>query len=251
MISKTSNFSGPNSVIFGTRSNVYTLTLGTKLPVLGVTGQSTFPATGWTAIWASNNAALNGNINPASQDDSTTVSAVSLPFTWFFNGTGYNGFFPNSNYYITFGTGSTVFNSLSATNPALNKIFFAGADNSWQRISRITSGTNYTRVRFEGANGTSGTLGSPTMVYELTFFNPSLTGGLPWLELLVGLQARGTASVGIISGIYSPTALLSGGNLGPFPNRGVAAQQSYVMVGSATGSTWTVYTGYYVAGTNY
>ena len=89
------------------------------------------------------------------------------------------------------------------------------------------------------------------MVYELTFFNPTLTGGVPWLELLIGLQNRGTSTAGIISGIYSTTTLLTGGNMGPFPNRGVAANQSYVLVGNSTGTSWTVNTGYYVGGTGY
>lgn len=218
-------------------SGVYTLQSGTKAPVLGATGQSPFPAAGWTSIIS------------ASGDDANTN--VTLPFTWTFNGTGYTSFFPNSNYYITFGTGSSVFNLLSATNPAFNKIFFAGADNSWQRVSSITSGTDYKRLRWEGTNSTSGTVGSPNMVYELTFFNPALTGGVPWLELLIGSQARGTATAGIISGIYSQTALLTGGDMGPFPNRGVAANQSYVLVGNAAGTSWTVNTGYYVGGTGY
>lgn len=215
----------------------YTLQSGTKAPVLGATGQSPFPAAGWTAIVS------------VSQDDSNTL--VSLPFAWTFNNTGYNGFYPNSNYYITFGAGSSNFDSLSAINPPLNKIFFAGTDNSWQRVSSITSGTDYKRLRWEGTSSTSGTPGSPNMVYELTFFNPALTGGVPWLELLIGSQARGTTTATVISGIYSASALLTGGNMGPFPNRGVAANQSYVLVGNATGTSWTVNTGYYVGGTGY
>jgi hypothetical protein len=86
------------------------------------------------------------------------------------------------------------------------------------------------------------------MVYELTFFNPTQSGGSTLIELLVGSQARGTAST--ISGIYSSTAKLAGGDLGP-TNQGVAANQSYVLVGNSTGTTWTVYTAYHVGGTNY
>jgi len=215
---------------------VYTLNTGTKAPVLGAGAQSPFPASGWTSIIS------------ASGDDANT--SVSLPFTWTYNNTGYTTYFPNSNYYVTFGSGSTVFNALSATNPALNKIFFAGADNSWQRVSRITSGTDYSRLRWEGTASTSGTPGNPNMVYELTFFNPSLTSGNPWIELLVGVQARGNNNASVISGLYSSSAKLTGGDLGP-SNRGVTANQSYVMVGNSTGTSWTVYTGYYVGGTNY
>jgi hypothetical protein len=231
------NLQGVNIQDTTTPSGVYTLQLGTKAPVLGAGAQSPFPAAGWTTIAS------------VSADD--TFATVSLPFTWNYNGTGYTTFFPNSNYYITFATGSSQFNALAANSPALNKIFFAGADNSWQRVSNIASGTDYLRLRWEGTAATSGTLGSPNMVYELTFFNPALTGGVPWLELLIGLQARSTTTAGIISGIYSTTALLTGGNMGPFPNRGVAANQSYVLVGNSTGTTWTVNTGYYVGGTGY
>jgi len=217
-------------------TGVYTLETGTKAPVLGAGAQSPFPASGWTSIIS------------VSGDDANTV--VSLPFTWTYNNTGYTNFFPNSNYYVTFGLGSTVFNSLSESNPALNKIFFAGADNSWQRVSTIVSGTDYRRLRWEGRASTSGTPGIPNMVYELTFFNPSLTGGNPWLELLVGVQARGNNTVGVISGLYGQAAKLTGGDLGP-SNRGVTANQSYVMVGNSTGTSWTVYTGYNVGGTGY
>lgn len=213
---------------------VYTIELGTKAPVLGSGAQSPFPASGWTSLVS------------ASADD-TNIN-VTLPFTWKYNNTDYTSFFPNSNYYITFGSGSNQFNSLSASSPAINKIFFAGADNSWQRVSSFTSGTDYKRLRWEGTAATSGTPGSPNMVYELTFFNPSLTGGNPWLELLVGVQARGNNNVGVISGLYNPTTKLA--DLGP-SNRGVTANQSYVMEGNNTGTLWTVHTGYYVGGTGY
>ena len=217
-------------------SGVYTLETGTKTPVLGAGAQSPFPASGWTSLIS------------ISGDDANTN--VTLPFTWPYNANNYTSFFPNSNYYVTFGSGSTVFSALSASNPALNKIFFAGADNSWQRVSTIVSGTDYRRLRWEGTASTSGTPGSPNMVYELTFFNPSLTGGNPWLELLVGVQARGNSNPAVISGLYSASAKLTGGDLGP-SNRGVTANQSYVMVGNSTGTSWTVYTGYNVGGTGY
>lgn len=217
-------------------AGVYTLQSGTKAPVLGAGAQSPFPASGWTSIVS------------ISQDDDNRQ--VTLPFTWTYNSNNYTSFYAASNYYVTFGAGSNTFNGLSASNPALNKIFFAAADNSWQRVSSITSGTDYKRLRFEGTASTSGTPGAPNMVYELTIFNPSLTSNNQWIELLVGVQARGNNNAGVISGLYSSSAKLTGGDLGP-SNRGVTANQSYVMVGDTTGSSWTVYTGYYVGGTNY
>lgn len=179
---------------------------------------------------------------------------VILPFTWTYNGTGYNDFYPSSNTYITFGGGSTAYSGLSASNPPYDKIHIAGKDNSWQRVSSISSGTDYIRLRYEGVSAFSGTPGFPNMVYEITFFNPALTGGVPWFELLVGLQNRGTTSippaVPAISGIYSSSSLLFGGGLGP-SNEGVSPNQSYVYVGDATGTNWTVYTGYYLSNTGY
>jgi hypothetical protein len=111
-----------------------------------------------------------------------------------------------------------------------------------------TGTSNYLRLRVEGRNSVSGTPGSPNMVYELTFFNPGLTGGVPWIELLVGQQARGTT--GAFSAICSTNAVLTGGDLGP-SNQGVSPNQSYVLVGDATGTSWTVNTGYYVGNSGY
>jgi hypothetical protein len=208
--------------------SVYTLSVGTKAPVLGSSGQSPFPAAGWTSLISS------------SGDDASI--SVSLPFTWTYNGTGRTEFFPNSNFYITFGSGSSQYSGLSASSPALNKIFFEATDNSWQRVSSFTSGTDYKRLRWEGSAATSGTPGSPGIVYELTFFNTTLTGSVPWMELLVGVQQRS----GGISGLYSTSAILTGGSF-IASNSNVAANQSYVMVGNATGTSWTVYTGYNVS----
>jgi hypothetical protein len=201
-----------------TEESGYTLLVGTKAPVLGASSQNPFPATNWTSIVSAN--ADDANIS------------VALPFTWTYNNTGYTAFFPNSNAFLTFGSGSSVFNSLSASNPALNKIFFAGADNSWQRVSSFTSGTDYKRLRWEGFNGSGGAApGSSNMIYELTFFNPTLTGNVPWLELLVGTQARS----GGISGLYSSSAILTGGSF-ITSDVNVAANQSYVMIGNSTGT---------------
>ena len=217
-----------------TSGSYYTIALGTKAPVLGSGGQSPFPASGWSSRIS------------ASQDDN--FIQIVLPFAINFNNTSYQTtVFPSSNFFITFGTGSsTLF--VNASNPAINKICIAGADNSWQRVSTIASGTDYFRLRCEGTNNVAGTPGSPNMVYELTFFNPTLCGGVPFIELLVGLQARGTS--GAFSAICSASAVLPGGNLGP-TNQGVSPNQSYVLVGNATGTSWTVNTGAYVGNSGY
>ena len=201
----------------------YILTAGTKAPVFGA-GGAAYPPSGWTGL-------QDGSI-----DDSFVT--VTIP-TFTINSTAYTTAYVGSNTYITFGNGSTNYSSLSSSNPSLNKIHMGAADNSYQRVSTVSSGTDYTRIRYEGNGSTSGTVGSPGIVYEATFFNTSKTGGNPTVEVLFGNHNRTTGQAGIAntSSYYATYSQ--------------AANQSYVFVGNSTGTSWTIYTGYYMAGTGY
>ena len=201
----------------------YVLTAGTKAPVFGA-GGGTYPPSGWTGLQNSSvdDNFVNANI-PSFTINSTSYTTVSI----------------GSNTYLTFGGGSSNYSGLSSSNPALNKIHMGAADNSYQRVSTVSSGTNYTRIRYEGNGSTSGTVGSPGIVYEATFFNSTLTGGSPTVEILFGNHNRTTGQAGIAntSSYYATYSQ--------------AANQSYVFVGNSTGTSWTIYTGYYMAGTGY
>jgi hypothetical protein len=206
---------------FWGKSSGYSLVVGTRAPTLNAsTGASPYPPTGWTSI-------QDGDVDDAAV--STTIP------TFYFNGTAYTTAYIGSNTYITFGGGSSNYSGLSSVTPALDKIMMQAADNSYQRVAYKTS-ANYTQIRYEGNSTTSGTIGSPGVVYEATFFNSAYTNGVPWVEILIGIFNR----TGGISGIYT-----SGGtNLGTF---NPIANQSYVLVGNnATGTSFTVYTGSYV-----
>ena len=101
---------------------------------------------------------------------------VPLPFNFVYLNNTYNTIYVGTNTYITFGSGSTNWSGISVSNPALPKILMSGNDNSGQIIYWGESGSapNRTfRVRFEGTAATSGTLGSPNMVYEITFYENS------------------------------------------------------------------------------
>ena len=90
---------------------------------------------------------------------------------------------------MTFGGGSTQYINLSASNPALQKIMINAADNSAQRIyyGSLGSAPNRTyHVRWEGTNGTSGTLGSPNMVWEVTFYENAPSR----IDIQIGVNAR-------------------------------------------------------------
>jgi len=202
----------------------YVITAGTRAPVYGSGAASPTPPTGYTAQITT------------SQDDN--YFSIGFGFTFFMGGTGYTSCFPSSNCYVTFGSGSVVFSGLGPTNPAFNKFFFMGADNSWQRVSTIVAAT-YIRIRFEGTASTSGTPGSPNIVYEATFFNPSSFSNNSVVELLIGTNSRPT---GVMSAASASANYATGTP---------TANQSFVFSGNSTGTAWTIFTGYYVANTPY
>lgn len=199
------------------------LTQGTRAPVFG-SGGGAYPPSGWTGL------------QNASVDDSF-VSAT-IPF-FPFNNNVYTSVSIGSNTYLTFGGGSTLYSGLSGSTPALNKFHLGAADNSYQRVS-TSYGSNFARIRYEGNGSTSGTVGSPGIVYEATFFNTSLTGGVPVLEVLFGNHNRTTGQAGVASASAY------------FATYTQAANQSYVFVGNdSLGTSWTIYTGYYMANMGY
>src|SRR4051812_48637765 len=109
----------------------------TKPPVLG-SGVTTgsWPPAGYTSISSSH------------ADDE--FFAVTLPFTWSLAGTGYTTAYIGTNGYITFGSGADDYSPLSASLPAFPKIFFAGGDNSTQKLGYKASGTDWLTIRYEG-----------------------------------------------------------------------------------------------------
>jgi hypothetical protein len=121
-------------------------------------------------------------IGPASLAVSTTPTVgnnddgywtLTLPFNITYLGTSYNTIYVGTNHYITFTTGSTSYSGLGPATPNLPKIMWACDDNSVQRIYYGVEGTGVTRryrVRLEGTNSISGTLGSPTMINEWVFY---------------------------------------------------------------------------------
>lgn len=197
---------------------------GTKAPTLGAGGAASYPPTGWTGL------------QNASVDDNFV--AVTIP-SFFLNNTAWTTAYIGSNTYITFSSGSGNWSGLSSSNPNLNKLMLGAADNSYQRVSTISSGTDYTRIRYEGNGSTSGTVGSPGIVYEATFFNISKTAGNPTVEVLFGNHNRTTGQ----AGIADPNTY--------YATYSQSANQSYVFVGNANGTSWTIYTGYYMVGTGY
>lgn len=102
---------------------------------------------------------------------------LTLPFSITYLGTSYSTVYVGTNFYVTFGAGSTVF-ATSAISPALPKIMMGSADHSTQRIYygvEGSTGTRTFRIIQEGASATTGVLGSPDMTCQYTFYENSAT----------------------------------------------------------------------------
>lgn len=203
-----------------TFSPTYDIVRGTKAPIYGAGGGTYPPTASWTGIQ-----------NTSVDDNFLTIN---LPFRFYIAGSGWTQTFMGSNSYITFNVGSSQFQTLSASNPPYPKFMFGSGDNSYQRVSTFASGTDYLRIRYEGTAATSGTVGSPNIVLEITLFNPAITGGNSVLELLVGNHSR-TNGVSMVANATTSYVTYT-----------IAQNQSYVFVGNSLGTNWTLYTGYHV-----
>lgn len=212
-------------------SILYTPQAVNRTPQYGTTTYPSLTPPGWTSLVSS------------SQDDAYV--SVPTPFNFYYNGTfaTYAGLYPGSNGYVTFGSGSTIYSGVSVSNPAINKLLFGGGDWSWQLVSSYADpSNNYVRWRVEGNFGTSGTLGSPGIVYEAAVFNPAQTGGVTMFYITFG----SVAPIGYSMYICSSSAALPGG--GPVT---IAGSTSYVFVGDSTATNWTIYSGYSVTNTTF
>lgn len=118
-------------------------------------------------------ASLTASTFPTSGGSDDGYWNLALPFSISYLGVNYNQIFVGTNCYLTFGNGSVIYNNVSPSNPALPKVMWCAKDNSVQRIYYGTEGVapNRTyRVRQEGTATVAGTVGSPTMVCEWSFY---------------------------------------------------------------------------------
>jgi hypothetical protein len=148
---------------------------------------------------------LSSATTPTSGNNDDGYWTLSLPFNVTYNGTSYNSVYIGTNSYLTFGAGSSAYASLSASNPALPKIMISAADNSAQRIyyGAVGSSPNRTyRVRWEGTNATTGTLGSPNMVWEATFYENTPNK----IDIQIGVNAKNATTATFYDTRFSGTS---------------------------------------------
>lgn len=190
-------------------------------------GAAAYPPSGFTGL------------NNGSLDDSPQFN-ISFNFNFKFLGVTYASLFVSPNTYITFGAGSGQYGGLSASNPALPKIFLGATDNSLQRLSYKHGPENsYLHIRYEGTAGTSGSLGSPNIVYEIIFYDPRSTNNVSKFDVYFGQHSRADQIFRICSA--SADVLVPGNyGSGPGQNTSLAANTAYSFSGDSDGNSWTV-----------
>jgi hypothetical protein len=165
-------------------------------------------------------------IQNASVDDG--FIQVTLPWAVIFAGVSYTLVCVGSNSYLTFGSGASQYTPLNAGAPAIPKIMIDSSDNSFQRVyAGVQSGTTPNRVyriRYEGTASTSGTLGSPNMVWEAWFYENQTSR----IDIQIGVNARNGTG---FSGICTASTLVEA-----FPS--VAPNRAYQLLpaGNSTGA---------------
>ena len=229
----------------GSAVSGYSIESGDKAPTAGRVGNGNSSSATYNSFSGQYDGWTNV-LNSGSDDDGTQINFPS-GLGFYLAGTNYTSAYLISNSYITFGTGHTQYSGFSGSSPSAPKIFVGAADNSYQRLyskqnNSNTSAQHYIRIRFEGNSATSGTLGSPGIVWEITFFDPSLFGGNQLVEILVGIHGRTNSSN--VNYIASASAAYTSG----FND---IEDHSLVYEGNAAGTSWTVHKNYYVDGTDY
>lgn len=139
---------------------------------------------------------LNGNV-----DDNYV--GIPLPFSLPIFNQLFTDVYVGANSYLTFGAGSTVYSTINGNHPAIPGIHISASDNSCQRVyaGSENDGATY-RIRYEGSAGTSGIIGSPTIVWEITFYRDAPNT----IDVVVETNTRGTAGA---SGITNGTLYLA------------------------------------------
>ena len=200
---RTNSTTGP---ILGTSSTVTisdtssynpTVVVGTKLPIYGSAAAtpSVLAADGWTQL-----VSISG--------DDASLSLSGGAFNPYIYGTAINLYVSSNTYFMS--AASNVA-STSFTSPPLRAIHLGSADNSWQRVW-VKYETNATKIRYEGRAATSGTPGTPNIVYEVTFFRPTATK--QYIEICFGVHNRPAGVFGITNGLAAPNTLsVSGGTI--------------------------------------
>ncbi len=215
---QTSAIASTTNTTFTTISpfkSLYAIASGTK-PQLGTTDMSLL---------------YSGN-----EDDN--FIGVGLPFNFRFYNNNYSTAFVGTNTYITFGSGSTQYLSLSLNpaGPPLPAFHLGSGDHSWQQLwARSTSNT--CRIRYVGVNSAGGF--GTQIIYEITFFRQLRADDDIYVELVVGTHGKTNGPFGMTNGGTTAT------NFGT-----VSQNSSYVIILDSNGNYKNLLLGSYISVTS-
>jgi hypothetical protein len=244
------SYSLANNEIYTIRFNTISNTAGVTEPLfaaamsLTVVTESTPAAASVTTITNSliGPAALTSSTSPTTGNNDDGFWTLNLPFNIEYLGNSYSTIYVGTNHYLTFTSGSTIYNGLSANSPNLPKIMWCAADNSVQRIYYGVEGSapNRTyRVRIEGNASTIGTVGNPGMLCEYTFYEATPSQ----IDLQLGTNNRKSTGGGFTTEQLNSWGFISGQRI-PLRVPGVdtdledAYNEGIIMVGAAGNGRW-------------
>ena len=185
--------SGANSVLF---ASALSLTVVTESTEASASVSSITPALSTPTGWSSLTTPTVG-----SNDDGYWT--LTLPFNITYLGTSYSTIYAGTNFYLTFGAGSSLYTNLSAANPNLPKIMWCAADNSVQRIYYTTEGAEtetYTVTNSGAGSYTINSSSNPTLTLKRggTYtFNVSATGHPFWIKTVQGNGTGNAYNAGV------------------------------------------------------
>jgi hypothetical protein len=181
-------FISPNAIAASTVS-----VLPTEFTWVGPKNATLATTTGWTQIVSN------------SYDDEFQYLSLGASFNVGFEGSPYNCVEIHSNTYLAFQTSCTTdpanqtanfsdYSGLTPSIPAKKAIHMCSSDNSYQKVFyKYENSNTQLRIRYEGTNSTSGTVGSPAIIYEAL-----LTQNSGVIDIGIGLHARCDQNIGIL-----------------------------------------------------
>ena len=154
------------------------------------TAQGTASVTPLESQSITSTSGLTASTTPTFNTQDDGYWELSLDWNLNYLGTDYQTVYLGTNSYFTLTNGSTYYGS-TPSSINLPKLLVSARDNSAQRIYYGTTGSAPNRVGhfiFEGNNATTGTLGSPTMRYELKIYENDTSR----IDLIVESNSRVT-----------------------------------------------------------
>jgi hypothetical protein len=167
------------------------------------------------------------------QADDAFVQTSNFGFAFTISGTEYETCFVSSNGYITFGSGSSAYASLSVTNPALNKLFFAAGDRNYRSVytkSGVYQSTKYFAIRWEGSATSSGS--TSNVIVEIYIYEQK--HARQFVEVRFGTNSASATGMTLAS----PTAAYATGTS--------SADSSSVFSGNGAGTSWVLTSNRYI-----